>query len=167
MKTAENYLDEALTKAATPDENGNCPNLRECFLEAMEAYAGRARSVDSDRSCNTPEFTGWADVFFDANNGNLDRCIVKEVAFDDLRTKTRAPWRMQYFTKAMKAWCSEKGFTYNPGALLNAQGRIIKRVNDLLRTKDGSWMMLDTKSIQEMMYVQTKAELNDLDDLSF
>lgn len=139
------------------------------FLSATEKIGPPMDSVQRTNliSAIGQDFYSWADVFFAENSGNLDRCIVKEVAFEDFRNKKKSVWKMQRFTKSIKAWCKLNGYTYNPKDMQNSQGRIIRRINDLYRDKDGTWKMLETKSTQEMMYVQTKTELNDLDDLPF
>ncbi len=114
------------------------------------------------------DFFGWADVYFAEESGNLDKCIVKEEAFDDYRIRFKSVWKMQRFTKAIKAWTKYWDFSYNPKDLLNSQGRIIRKIKDRRKDKDGNWITLEVKVSKEMMYIQTKpGPLNDIDDLPF
>lgn len=139
------------------------------FLSVNEKIGPPMDSVSQSnlKSAIGPDFHSWADVYFASDGGNVDQCIVKEVAFEDFRNRKKSVWKMQRFTKSMKNWCKLMGYTYNPKDLQNAQGRIIRKIDDMRKEKDGTWVKLANKVSTEMMYVQTKVELNDMDNLPF
>lgn len=122
--------------------------------------------MDSVRKTNLmsaigADFSSWADVYF--SNDNLDTFVIKEMAFEDFRTRKKSVWKMQKFTRAMRDWCKLMGYTYNPKDFLNSQGRIIRRADDMRREKDGTWIKTGNKIATEMMYIQSLPELKDPD----
>jgi hypothetical protein len=102
-------------------------------------------------------FKAWADVYFSTESERLDSMILREEAQDDcIRKNNLKGWSAQKFSKALKAWCKFHGFNLNPKMLRNKDGRIIRK-----RKVDGA------ETTKEMIYVQTKAEINDETPLPF
>ncbi len=92
----------------------------------------------------TEPFKNWAEVYFDAKEGNCDKLIDRDVAFKDFAEKSgQHKWTTNKFTKALKAWCRYCDYVekFNPEELRNSSGRIIRKV-------DGA--------AAEMIYIQTK-----------
>lgn len=92
----------------------------------------------------TEVFKNWADVYFDAREGNCDKLIERDLAFKDFEAKSgQHKWTTNKFTKALKAWCRYTDFidALNPLELRNSAGRIIRKVGG---------------AAAEMIYVKTK-----------
>jgi hypothetical protein len=92
----------------------------------------------------TEAFKNWADVYFDATEGNCDKLIERDIAFKDFAEKSgQHKWTTNKFTKALKAWCRYTEYVekFNPEQFRNNSGRIIRKVNN---------------EAAEMIYVQTK-----------
>jgi hypothetical protein len=106
-------------------------------------------------------FKPWADVYFSEISGRLDEMILKEEAQNDCIQKNNLKgWSSQKFGKSLKAWCKFQGYKLNPKELRNKDGRIIRKH----KYKD---MGVDKETTKEMIYIQTKAEINDTTDLPF
>jgi hypothetical protein len=108
----------------------------------------RARTL---RSIMTDVFFDWAQVYFSQGSENCDNCISRDKALLDFSNSTRQQkWTMNKFSKAIKAFCNLSDYVIclNPVEYQNTQGRIIRKV--------------ENKST-EMLYVQTKEDLNKLD----
>lgn len=87
-------------------------------------------------------FKQWADVYFSPESNNLDYDLIREEIQEEcLKKNNLGKWSSQRFTKALKAWCKMKGYTFNPKEMRNADGRIIKKIGD--HTK-------------EVLYIRTK-----------
>lgn len=107
-------------------------------------------------------FKAWADVFFSVESGRLDCFVLREEAQEDcIRKNNLKGWSAQKFGKAMKAWAKFKGFKLNPKTLRNKDGRIIRKH----KTRDGSGNEVETT--KEMIYVQTKDEIDVTTELPF
>jgi len=92
------------------------------------------------------QFFDWALIYFSADSGNIDVMRPKEDAMKDfINAGNIKNWSTQKFTKSLKAFCRKHGYTLNPKAYQNNQGRIIRKLND---------------KATEMIYVQTAAEIN-------
>jgi len=146
--------------------------MAQCLRFYLSADEKINPPMDSVRQSNLisaigQDFHSWADVFFAPDNGTLDRCVIKEYAFEDFRRRKKSVWKMNRFTKSMKAWCKLNGYTYGPKELIDKSGRIIRKAPDRKVDKEGNWTMLDIKVSTEMMYVQTKPEIIDNDELPF
>lgn len=95
-------------------------------------------------------FKDWADAYFYVDEktlegDNVNRVIAKEDALNEFIKKTNNKgWTTNKFTKAVKSFCRFYGYTYNPKAFCNAQGRISRKVDGT--TKD-------------MIYIQTQAKV--------
>ena len=97
----------------------------------------------------TEPFKNWADVYFDASQGNCDRTVEREAAFHNFeQSANQRKWTTNKFTKALKAWCRYTDYVIalNPEQLRNSSGRIIRKN--------------DSGQATEMIYVQTR-ELSD------
>jgi hypothetical protein len=106
-------------------------------------------------------FKAWADVYFSNEAERLDAFILREEAQEDcIRKNNLKGWSAQKFSKAMKAWAKFHGYTLNPKQLRNKDGRIIRKHS----YKENGTEHTTTK---EMLYVQTKPEINDKTDLPF
>lgn len=89
-------------------------------------------------------FKNWADVYFDAKEGNCDKLLQRDLAFKDFAEKSgQHKWTTNKFTKALKAWCryTEYVSMLNPPQFRNSSGRIIRKL-------DGE--------AAEMIFVQTR-----------
>lgn len=92
----------------------------------------------------TEAFKNWADVYFDAREGNCDKLLERDAAFKDFSEKSgQHKWTTNKFTKALKAWCRYTDYVQrlNPGQFQNSSGRIIRKING---------------EASEMIYVQTR-----------
>lgn len=96
-------------------------------------------------------FHDWADVYFSAETGRLDKMVEKTEAFEDFKKSTRSQWTSQKFGKAMQAWAKYYGFILNPDEFKNAQGRIIRRSD-----QDGG-----LSRPMEQIYIRTKKDVPD------
>jgi hypothetical protein len=91
------------------------------------------------------QFNDWALVYFSSDSGNIDTMRSKEDAMKDFISAINVKnWSTQKFTKSLKAFCRKYGYTFNPKAYLNSQGRIIRKHND---------------KATEMIYIQTTEEI--------
>ena len=114
-------------------------------------------SVSGNRKINAPmdnvnqrqlltvmgqQFYDWADVYL-----AKDTLVVRTLALDDFsKTKKITGWSTNKFTKALRAYAKFNGYSYNPKALQNSQGRIVRKY--------------DGKS-EDMVFIQTKPIDND------
>lgn len=93
-------------------------------------------------------FFNWAEVYFSEESGNCDKLLSRDDAFTDFKTISKInTWTTQKFTTSLKYYCqrSERIIGLNPKDFQNSSGRIIKKPNG---------------KTTEMIYVQTKQELN-------
>jgi len=92
----------------------------------------------------TETFKNWADVYFDAKEGNCNILLERDKAFKDFSEKSgQHKWTTNKFTRAIKAWCRYTDYVekFNPEQFRNSAGRIIRKI-------DGA--------AAEMIYIQTK-----------
>ena len=76
-------------------------------------------------------FKDWAEVYFDVTGNNVNTQIVREEALDDFTKATKTQkWTTNKFTKALKAFCVYNNYVFNPKALQNSQGRIVRKDKD-------------------------------------
>jgi hypothetical protein len=107
-------------------------------------------------------FKAWADVYFSEEAGRLDVFVLREEAQEDcIRKNNLKGWSAQKFSKAMKAWGKFHGYNLNPKNLRNKDGRIIRKHT----YKDAHGH--EQTTTKEMLYVQTKPELNVPTELPF
>jgi len=125
------------------------------FARCLQFYLGVPREIKLNppldnvnkrnlRTEMTEVFKGWADVYFDANQGYCDKLIIRDDAFKDFSEKSgQHKWTMNKFTRALKAWSryTEYVVALNPEAMRNSSGRIIRKIGG---------------EAAEMIYVQTK-----------
>lgn len=92
-------------------------------------------------------FQDWAESYFAEFGGNLDKDIVRSVAFNNFKSFANLQKiTMQSFTSKLKAFCKATPYIaeLNPKEMQNSQGRIVKKV-------DGS--------VQDIIYLRSvKAE---------
>jgi hypothetical protein len=94
-------------------------------------------------------FKDWAEVYFAPDGDNADKLTPRDEALDDFVKKTNSnKWTTNKFSKALKSFCRYYGYDLNPNNFLNAQGRIIRKIKG---------------KATDMIYVQTKSELNPID----
>lgn len=82
-------------------------------------------------------FKDWADVYFqkkDATNTlflHLDKHLIKDNAFADLKEKTHAKFSPTKFKKKLRAYCKYKGWEFCPANVdgMQKDGRIMKSVD--------------------------------------
>ncbi len=75
-------------------------------------------------------FRDWAESFFSPDNDNLNVLLNRLEVFNTFKLDTgNNQWKMQRFTKALRAFCDNAEYIsdLNPRELLNAQGRLIKK----------------------------------------
>lgn len=107
-------------------------------------------------------FKAWADVYFSTEADRLDTFVLREEAQEDcIRKNNLKGWSAQKFSKAMKAWAKFHSYTLNPKQLRNKDGRIIRK--HTFKDSHGH----EQQTTKEMIYVQTKPELNIQTDLPF
>ncbi len=86
-------------------------------------------------------FEDWAEVYFHPESGHLDAYVQKDQAFFDYKnSSSNNRWTPQKFKRALVAYCSMKGYMFNPVDLQDKNGRIIQRTD------------IGTK---EMIYIRT------------
>jgi len=96
----------------------------------------------------TDAFLNWAEIYFHENRLNIN--VKREDAFHDFQEKTNSKqWKVNRFTKSLKAWCRYQGYQYNPETHCNAgngdkKDRIIEKI--------------DNKPV-EMFYIKTQPVL--------
>jgi hypothetical protein len=93
-------------------------------------------------------FLDWAQVFFAPQSGNCNRLLPRPEVFKNFgESSGKSNWNANRFLKALKAFCKydKNILSLNPGELLGPNGRILKLYNG---------------KTTEMLYVQTKPELN-------
>lgn len=106
-------------------------------------------------------FKAWADVYFSLESEKLDTLIQRGEAQDDCIKKNNLKgWSSQKFSKSIKAWCKFHGYKLNPKEMRNRDGRIIRKV----KVKEFGG---EKETTIEMLYIQTKAEINETTDLPF
>jgi len=107
----------------------------------------------------TPDFLEWASEFFYEEGDNVDRLIVREVAFKTFDYRYKKGWKTQKFTNALRAFCRFKGYIYNPIDLINSTSgtpRIMHKVDEMkFNQRDGSWESTGRKVPKDMIYIQT------------
>lgn len=124
------------------------------FAQCLRFYL----SIPSPRKINPPmknvtmrkmlsemgaAFKDWAEVYFDVTGNNVNTQIVREEALDDFTKATKTQkWTTNKFTKALKAFCVYNNYVFNPKALQNSQGRIVRKDKDNVA--------------KDMIYIQTK-----------
>lgn len=106
-------------------------------------------------------FKAWADVYFSLESEKLDTLIQRGEAQDDCIKKNNLKgWSSQKFSKSIKAWCKFHGYKLNPKEMRNKDGRIIRKH----KVKEFG---TEKETTIEMLYIQTKAEINESTDLPF
>lgn len=105
------------------------------------------RKAKEDMGSN---FEQWAEGYFAADSGNLDREIMKRRAYDDFiddAKVNRAFYTMNRFTKALRAFCELTPYIkcLNPRELCGTNGRIVHRVDD---------------KVEDYLYIQTINNVN-------
>lgn len=107
----------------------------------------------------TPDFLEWASEFFYEDGHNVDRFIIREVAFETFAHRYKKKWSTQKFTTALRAFCRFKGFIFNPKELINSKSgteRIMHKVEEVkFNPRDGSWEGTGRKVPKDMIYIQT------------
>ena len=110
----------------------------------------------------TPDFLEWASEYFYEEGDNVDRLIIKEVAFTTFDHRYRKGWKTQKFTNALRAFCRYKGYIYNPADLINIKSgtpRIMHKVDEVkFRAREGAWESTGRKVAKEMIYIQTNPD---------
>ena len=82
----------------------------------------------------TDPFKDWADVYFAKESGRLNTEVCRTSAIDDfLMASKMKNWSTQRFTKAIKAWCKFYNYTFNPEDVVNEQGRLLKKVDNITK----------------------------------
>lgn len=100
-----------------------------------------------------PHFQDWADVYFSPEAGNLNTLVERDVAFENyIESSNIQKMTPQRFKKSLIAWCRYYNYELNPVELLNAEGRIIRKVSMLDKFKNP--ILGKTKSA-EMLYIST------------
>ena len=98
------------------------------------------------------QFHDWALTFFSPEGGNVNQMIIRSEAINDFLEVSKVKnYTTQKFSTAITAFCQKYGYTLNPKAYRNKEGRIIRRQND---EKSGK------SKIFEMIYVQTTKEID-------
>lgn len=89
------------------------------------------------------EFKDWADMYFSADSGNLNRNILKTEALEAYNQLLPGfKIASAKFKKQLELWCRVKGFDLNPKSMANQDGRIIQRD-------------VQSKKVSEFIYVST------------
>jgi hypothetical protein len=102
------------------------------------------------------QFKDWADVSIEKDKLLVRTVIMKEFA----ESSNVRGWTTQKFSKAIKAWCHFNSFTYNPSALHNGAGRIVRKFND--KAEDMIFIM--TKPIDPVKLAEMTTEAAPEDD---
>lgn len=86
-------------------------------------------------------FEEWANVYFSETGGKLDSYVCREDMFADFCAATRNnKWTAKKFSKALRAFCANRGYILNPPELCDKNGRIIQRRDGLPK----EWFYLQT-----------------------
>jgi len=82
----------------------------------------------------TDAFKDWADVYFAKESGRLNTEVCRTEAIDDFLIASKMKnWSTQRFTKALKAWCRYYNYTFNPEDVVNEQGRLLKKIDNITK----------------------------------
>lgn len=133
------------------------------FFLSTDEKIGPPMSNVTKRNLQTvmgPNFEDWATVYFSSESGNIDRLIVKEEAYTDFDASNNLKWSPQKFGTAVKAFCQFFGYGFNPLELRNADSgkRIIHRVEQRKRDREGNWYATGEMKAKELIYIQTDFE---------
>lgn len=94
-------------------------------------------------------FREWAEYYFAESGDNVNREIIRQVAFEDYKRYSGASkTTMQTFSRALKGFCFTTDYVecLNPEEMHTSGNRILRRVTDA----EGN------KKMQEMIYVRTR-----------
>lgn len=127
------------------------------YLELDAPIAAPAENIKRRtlKAAMGEEFKQWADVYFNPENEQLDKLLVKEdvkkhfIEHSGIKTNVTT----QRFTSALMAWCNYYGYILNPEELTGpGTKRIIKKHEGVAK---------------EMVYVQTKLAVENEDEITF
>jgi len=111
--------------------------------QAVQFYLSRPEKVDPPMANVTlrnllsemgATFKDWAEVFFAKKNEtnhykHLDKYVLKDMAFDDLKTKTGAKFTSTKFKKRLIAFCQFNEWVFNPKEMLTDGNRILQSID--------------------------------------
>jgi len=107
------------------------------------------------------DFHDWAMAFFAEGGGNVDKKIVREVAFKDFTHNTPGKFTPQSFWNKLKAFCKINGYVLNPKTMVGKKGKILEKVDkQFYDPKTNIWTTLPgPKDTKELIYIQTLNEI--------
>lgn len=122
-----------------------------------------------------PTFKDWADVYFQKTDDKniplyLDNYVIKEVALDDLKSKTGYKYTANSFKKKLHAYAKYNEWAFNPQDIKGYQldGRIMQKVDG--ETKEMFYIKTTgtkpSEAIQQAQVTTSDAE-DDKDELPF
>lgn len=135
------------------------------YLSTTEKISPSMGNVNKRNLTNImgANFQGWADAFFSDQGDKLDRMIMRDLAFKDFTHNVPGKWTPQSFREKLKAFCKLNGYILNPIQYQDKKGKIIHKVDAMhYDQKTNTWTnMGGAKITKEMLYIQTKDELQD------
>jgi len=135
------------------------------YLSATEKITPSMGNVNRRNLTNImgPNFHDWASAYFNEEGENIDKMIMRDMAFKDFTHNVPGKWTPQSFLERLKAFCKLNGYVLNPKKFQDKKGKIIRKVEQMYYDqKSNTWTKVDgAKITKEMLYVQTKDEVPD------
>jgi len=125
-------------------------------IEAAEANVLR----NIYRNQMGPNFEPWADVFFNAENGNLDTFVQRTMAYEEYKRKYSPKVTPQGFMDRLGAWCKYNEYVLNPVEVRRPGEKRITKWVIKQEYVNNEWRDSGKKESVEMIYIMTdKAKL--------
>jgi len=135
------------------------------YLSATEKINPAMGNVNKRNLTNAmgQNFQDWANAFFSEIGNNLDKKIIRDVAFKDFTFNVPGKWTPQSFLTRLQAFCRLNGYILNPKELLDKKGKIIEKVeSSYYDAKTNSWTNTGgAKIAKELLYIQTLDSIPD------